>query len=153
MRVEDDSAHVVMQRYRLRRNEKGTDDDFDEYLSDRSRFFEMFRRFMHEYDRLDRLFGGSLVLAHNTFVHYVSQDAWAAHLERIGAVAVSSERHAVAELRPILFDRNRPRTLENSHGSLPEEKRWAEGNRSAGRARFERAQRARHPRGKAERGV
>jgi hypothetical protein len=81
MGAEDDSGHVVMQRYRLRPNENATEEDFDEYLGDGSRFFEMFRPSMHEFDRLDRLFGGSLVLAYNTFVHYVFQDAWAAHLK------------------------------------------------------------------------
>lgn len=104
MGIEDESGHVVMQRYRLRANENATEEDFDEYLSDRNRFFEMFRPFMHEYDRLDRLFDGSVVLAQNTFVHYVSQEDWAAHLERIGAIAVSSERHPVAELGPTPID-------------------------------------------------
>ena len=75
MGVEDDSGHVVMQRYRLLARENATDEDFDDYLSDRSRFFKMFRPFMHEYDRMERLFDRSLILAHNTFVHYVSQDA------------------------------------------------------------------------------
>jgi hypothetical protein len=84
MGAEDDSGHVVMQQYRLRANASTTQEDFDEYLADKSRFFEMFRPFMHEYDRLDRLFGGSVVLAYNTFVHDLSQEAWAAHLERIG---------------------------------------------------------------------
>jgi hypothetical protein len=105
MGIEDDSGHVVMQRFRLRANEEAAEKDFEDYLSDRSRFFEMFRPFMHEYDRLDRLFGGSLVLAHNTFVHYVSQDDWSTHLERLGAIAVSSERHPVADLRPTPIDR------------------------------------------------
>jgi len=104
MVIEYDSGNVVMQRFRLRADETAKEDDFDDYLSDRSRFFQMFRPFMHEYDRLDRLFGGSLLLAHNTFVHYVSQEAWVAHLEQIGAVAVSSERHPVAKLRPTPID-------------------------------------------------
>ena len=60
---EDDSGQVVMQRYRLRANENATEEDFNEYLTERSRFFEMFQPFMHEHDRLDRLFGGSLVLS------------------------------------------------------------------------------------------
>jgi hypothetical protein len=100
MGSEDDSGHLVMRRYRLRPNEKATADDFDDYLSDSSRFFEMFRPFMHEYDHLDRLLGGSLVLARNTFVCNIAQDAWSEHLEQMGAVSVNSERHAVERLGP-----------------------------------------------------
>ena len=95
---EDESREVVMQRYRLRATENATEDDFDDYLSDGSRFFAMFRPFMHEHDRLYRFFEGSLILAHNTFVHSVSQDEWAAHLAQIGAVPMSPERHPVEDL-------------------------------------------------------
>ena len=95
---EDESGDVVMQRYRLRATEKATEDDFDDYLTDDSRFFAMFRPFMHEHDRLYRFFGGSLVLAHNTFVHSVAQDEWVAHLAQIGAVQMSPERHRVEDL-------------------------------------------------------
>jgi hypothetical protein len=75
--------------------------DFDEYLSDTSRFFATFRPFMHEYDRLDRLFGGSLVLAYKTYVHAAAQSEWAAHLEQIGCVAVSEERLSIQKPAPI----------------------------------------------------
>lgn len=95
---EDESGEVVMQRYRLRVTENATEDDFDDYLSDGSRFFAMFRPFMHEHDRLYRFFQGSLILAHNTFVHSVSQDEWASHLAQIGTVPMSPERHSVEEL-------------------------------------------------------
>jgi hypothetical protein len=104
--LEDDSGHVVMQRYRLRANDNATQEDIDEYLSPHSRFFGMFRPFVREYDRLDRLFGGSIVLAHNTFLHYFTQEDWAAHLERIGAVAVSPESYPVEKLRPISINRS-----------------------------------------------
>ncbi|MXY25400.1 MAG: hypothetical protein F4Y45_12910 [Acidobacteria bacterium] len=101
---ENDSGEVVIQRFRLRATEKATREDFDEYLTERSRYFEMFRPFMREHDVVYRLFGGALVLAYNSFVHVVSQEEWAAHLERTGATAVSAERLPVEALRPEFSD-------------------------------------------------
>ncbi len=101
MGTADGSGQVVMQRYRLRANEQFTQSDLDEYLSESSRFFATFEPFMRECDRLDRLFGGSLMLAYNTYVYGVSQDEWAAHLDRIGCVQVSEERVSIVEPTPI----------------------------------------------------
>jgi hypothetical protein len=43
-----------------------------------ARLFEMFRPFMPEFARLDRLFGGSIAVASDTFVHQVAQHEWVA---------------------------------------------------------------------------
>jgi hypothetical protein len=100
MGSEDGSGHVVMQRYRLRSNATATEDDFDEYLSDQARFFEMFRPFMHEQDRLEWLLGGSIVLARNTFVFNMAQPDWAEHLRAVGAIALTDERQPVERFGP-----------------------------------------------------
>jgi hypothetical protein len=106
MGSKDESGQVVMQRYRLRASEQPTEEDLDEFLGDKSRFFATFRPFMLEYDRLDRLFGGSVVVAYNTYVHAATQANWATHLEEIGCVRLDDERLSILEPAPIRPDKS-----------------------------------------------
>jgi hypothetical protein len=95
------SGEVIMQRFRLRDHEQVEEGDLNEYFSETSRFFETFRPFMSPYDRLHRLFGGSIVLASSTYVHTSSQEEWVAHLESIGCVPLGEERVLIRPPAPI----------------------------------------------------
>ena len=100
MGSEDESGELVMQRYRLRETRTATQRDFDEYLSDGSRFFQMFKPFMREFSRRERLMDGDFTLLHRTFALAVSQEEWASHVEGLGGIRVSDERRSVRELQP-----------------------------------------------------
>lgn len=97
---EDESGELVMQRYRLRETRTATQRDLDEYLSDGSRFFQMFEPFMREFSRRERLMDGDFTLVHRTFAFAVSQEEWVRHVEGLGAIRVSDERRSVRELQP-----------------------------------------------------
>jgi len=99
MGMRNENNEVRLMRYRLRTSDQPTLEDLDNYLSTDATFFRMFRPHMQPYSHLDRL-DDSVVLARNTFVYQVSQEAWQARLDEIGAQRLADETVTVGPTQP-----------------------------------------------------
>lgn len=90
MGFSEDGEQVTLKRYRLRPSQNPTLADLDNYMSEDSTFFQMFRPFMHAFTAVEHL-SESIILARDAFMYQVSEEGWISRLEELGAVRLADE--------------------------------------------------------------
>jgi hypothetical protein len=80
----------VMVQYRVAGPDGFTSEDLADYLSSGSKFFQMFRKFMIPYCKIQRL--GSLTLARETYLYSVDLEEWCDLMENLGCSRLPDAR-------------------------------------------------------------
>lgn len=83
-------SDIVKHRYRITSEEGFSVDDFDDYLSANSRYFNLISRFTHQVSRFERF--GDITIARDTFAYEVELRDWVEHAESLGFARLPEER-------------------------------------------------------------
>jgi hypothetical protein len=94
-----DDKTVEVIRYRLRAAEDPSPADLDNYLGGQSTFFRMFEPFMRPYTAIDYV-RDKVILAQESFVYQLNDEAWQANLESLGAHRLPDEEVTIGPAQP-----------------------------------------------------
>ena len=83
-------GNIVRHRFRIISQQGFTAADFDDYLSDNSKYFTLIEPFMHQVSRFERL--GNITVARDTYVLDVELQDWIEHAESLGVTRLPEER-------------------------------------------------------------
>lgn len=88
--LESENRYSII-KYSLVGEHGFSQEDFDDYLSPRSKYFRMFEIDMFPVSRISELVAGEVVVARETFVYSVDLDVWPKQMEALGFCRLPDE--------------------------------------------------------------